>query len=166
MKRLGIAIFIVLGVVATPVLAQRPATKPLKIEAATPTAEPSPGDTKPADLPKPPSVRPVAPPDPYATSLGELKPTQEMWFYEQQMRQRVDPKMAVRRAAEFRAEQRQLRLAATQWFGYSNLRPRMGIDPIHSDFAPSWSGNNSYYPFRWTVGNDSVIILRPEVYVR
>ena len=40
--------------------------------------------------------------EPRATSLGDLKPTTEMWFYEQAMRQYQDPKAAVRRNAELR----------------------------------------------------------------
>ncbi len=62
--------------------------------------------------------------EPRTTSLGDLKPTTEMWFYEQAMRQYEDPKAAVRRNAEGQAEQRQRRLAAMQWFGLSNARPR------------------------------------------
>ena len=55
-------------------------------------------------------------------SPGELKATPEMWFYEQYMHQYLNPKMAVRANAEFKAEQRQRRLAAMQWFGFSNSR--------------------------------------------
>ena len=93
-----------------------------------------------------------------AVSLGEVKPTSDMWFYEQAMRQYQDPKFAVRKAAEFRAEQRERRLAAMQWYGLSNLRPRASSDPFHDDYAPQWTSNNSYYPNRWSV-NGSVPVV-------
>ena len=92
--------------------------------------------------------------------LGDLKPTTEMWFYEQAMRQYQDPKLAVRRNAEQRAEQRQQRLAAMQWYGLSNARPRASSDPIHTDYSPGWASNNAYYPYRWC--GAPVIIVHSE----
>lgn len=83
-------------------------------------------------------------------STGDLTPTPEMWFYQQQMQMYLDPKMAVRRAAEFRAEQRAHRLAAMKWFGLSNSRPRASVDPIHWDYSPGWTSNNPAYPYRWS----------------
>ena len=64
------------------------------------------------------------------TSPGDLKPTEEMWFYQQAMRQYQNPKLAVRRAAELRGQQRRQRLAAMEWFGLSNARPRASSDPV------------------------------------
>src|SRR5262245_59905530 len=46
--------------------------------------------------------------------------TPEMWLYTQDWRRHDDPALAVRRAAEFRAEQRSQRLAAQKWYGFSN----------------------------------------------
>ncbi|MGW8258281.1 MAG: hypothetical protein ACWGMZ_12405, partial [Thermoguttaceae bacterium] len=66
-------------------------------------------------------------------SPGEVKATPEMWFYEQAMRQYQDPKMMVRANAEFRARQRQRRLAAMRWFGQSNSRPHANSDPFNGD---------------------------------
>ena len=56
-------------------------------------------------------------------SPGELTPTQDMWFYEQYQKQYTDPKVAVRQQAEFRSVERQRRIAALRWFGFSNQRP-------------------------------------------
>jgi hypothetical protein len=103
----------------------------------------------------------TAKPEQWTTSPGELKPTAEMWFYEQALRQYQDPKLAVRQAAEFRGQQRQQRLAAMQWYGLSNARPRASSDPFHSDYAPGWTSNNLYYPNRWTA--EPVIVVRPDV---
>ena len=53
-------------------------------------------------------------------SPGEVTATPEMWFYEQAIRRYDDPKNAVRAAAEFKANQRRARIAAMDWYGYSN----------------------------------------------
>jgi hypothetical protein len=93
------------------------------------------------------------------TSPGEVAPTPEMWFYQQYMQQYMDPKMAVRKNAEMRADQRERRLESMRWFGQSNSRPRANVDPINNDYAPGWSSNNSWYPERWTGTGQSAIIL-------
>ena len=96
-----------------------------------------------------------------SVSFGELKPTPEMWFYEQYRQEYLDPKEAVRKKAEFRAIQRERRLAAMKWFGISNQRPRVSTDPIHGDYAPTWSSNNSFYPNRWSaVGRPWIVVWR------
>jgi hypothetical protein len=92
-------------------------------------------------------------------SPGELTPTPEMWFYEQYMRQYMDPQMAVRQRAEFRADQRNYRIAARRWFGFSNLRPTASTDPYNSDYSPHWVGNNRVYPDRWSGGNPVVVAV-------
>jgi len=82
-------------------------------------------------------------------STSELKATPEMWFYDQQLRQYRDPKMAVREKADLRAEQRQRRLESMKWFGFSNTRPYASSDPWHGDYSPHWTSNSNYYPSRW-----------------
>jgi hypothetical protein len=83
-----------------------------------------------------------------AISPGEVQATPEMWFYEQAIRRYDDPKNAVRAAAEFKANQRRARMAAMEWYGYSNLRPASGIDPFAGPLSPTWIGNG-YYPQTW-----------------
>lgn len=85
-----------------------------------------------------------------ALSPGEVTPTPDMWFYQQYMSQYQDPKMAVRRKAEFQADQRARRVAAMRWFGLSNSRPYAFSDPYHSDYSPRWTSNNYWYPDRWS----------------
>jgi hypothetical protein len=82
-------------------------------------------------------------------SPGEVAATPEMWFYQQEMQQYLDPKMAVRRNAEFRADSRSKRLAAMKWFGLSNQRPRVSSDPMYVDSSAAWTSNNLSYPERW-----------------
>jgi hypothetical protein len=134
MKRLCVGVSIWLACAALPALAQSPGTG-----------------------------RPAAPPA--AAAPGSVSPstaaqTPEMWFYEQYMSQYQDPKLAVRRKAEFRAQQRENRLAAMRWFGLSNSRPRASSDPWNSDWSPGWASNNTWYPYRWTG------IGRPWVYLQ
>jgi len=94
-------------------------------------------------------------------SPGELTPTPEMWFYEQYLRQQQDPKAGVRQKAEFRMSQRQDRIAARRWFGFSNARPVAGSDPYHGEYSPTWASNNSHYPYRWSGVNGASVIVRP-----
>lgn len=115
----------------------------------------------------PAPVKPAAPPAavdhaPKATvniSPGELTPTPEMWFYEQEMRQYQDPKNAVRQKAEFRSVERQRRLAAMKWYGVSNSRPSVGADIIHGDYGPTWASNRPGQPNVYTA-TPGVIVTR------
>lgn len=81
-------------------------------------------------------------------SLGELTPTPEMWFYQQELRRYHDPAEVVRRKAEFEAEQRRRRIATRRWFGYSNMRPTASTTPHMGTYSPTWGGN-AYNPFLW-----------------
>ena len=81
-------------------------------------------------------------------SPGEVSATPQMWFYEQALARYNDPKYAVRAAAEFKANQRRARMAATQWYGYSNSRPAMGMDPVSGPTQSQWIGNG-YQPTSW-----------------
>ena len=94
-------------------------------------------------------------------SSGQVTPTPEMWFYEQRLRKYMDPKLAVRRAAEQRSAQRRARIAARKWFGYSNLRPVSGTDPYNSNYSsPGWGGNNSLYPYLWSGYGPQWVVTR------
>lgn len=90
-------------------------------------------------------------------SLGELTPTPEMWFYEQALKEYRDPKTAVRRKAEFRADQRQRRIASMEWFGYSNARPLANADYQFGPPSAQWSSNSSQ-PLLWRGVNSPRVI--------
>ena len=94
-------------------------------------------------------------------SSNQVTPTPEMWFYEQRLREYMDPKLAVRRVAEQRAAQRRARLAAMQWYGYSNLRPIASPDPYNGIYSPRWGGNNSLYPDLWSGYGPSWVVQQP-----
>jgi hypothetical protein len=74
--------------------------------------------------------------------------TPEMWFYMQEYQRYQQPKEAVRRKAEIRATQRQNRLEAQRWFGFSNLRPVANPIPFYSSYSPAWIGN-PWSPYSW-----------------
>jgi hypothetical protein len=157
----GICAFTFLGLFITaPAWAQKPAPKTEPAApAVTAAAEKPAAKTQPST----PAVVPGEIKTTMTTiSPGELKATPEMWFYEQYMRQYQDPKMAVRANAEFRANQRQRRLEAMRWFGFSNSRPRVSADPFNGDYAPVWTSNNSAYPYRWSGVGPTWYIARPE----
>ena len=91
-------------------------------------------------------------------SLSELTPS--MWFYEQERQEYQNPKNAVRAAAEFRADQRRKRLAASQWFGYSNARPIRAVTPTTTP-SPQW-GSNSADPFIWSGTGRTTVVHVPD----
>jgi hypothetical protein len=184
MKRLWIASAVVLLCVALPATAQQavaPSTSAgantaIAPDRAAPTAAPAPiAAPSPIAVPAPSAVhRPDAPSrhggqaesrliqSNVTVSSGLVEPTPEMWLYEQQLREYLDPGMAVRRNAEFRAAQRRHRMASLKWFGLSNQRPSASPDPYNGEYSPAWVGNNGLYPYRWSGGEGRPwVVLRP-----
>jgi hypothetical protein len=94
-------------------------------------------------------------------SFSELKPTESMWFYEQERLEHSNPKNAVRANAEYLADQRRRRLAAMEWFGYSNARPTSVVTPYTNRAAsPQWGSNNSRDPYLWSgIGRPTIVHL-------
>lgn len=125
MRTLGIALFIIIVASALPADAQEKTAKP---RYTTATDESPLLNTLPT---------------------GSMPVTPEMWFYEQQLREYLSPKLAVRRNAEFRAKQRRNRLASMRWFGISNARPTVGTDPWNGEYGSKWVGGNTLHPDRW-----------------
>ncbi len=91
---------------------------------------------------------------------GVVTPTVEMWFYEQEQRRYDNPRMAVRRNAEARAQQRHNRIASMQWYGMSNSRPMVSPTPWDAGYSAHWS-SNSYDPLRWRPAAPMIIVARP-----
>ncbi len=85
----------------------------------------------------------------------------DMWFYQQYQKRYDDPQTAVRRKAEFRAQQRQLRIATRKWYGLSNSRPQVSPLPWTSTYGAQWQGNY-YRPDAWfSAGRPTVILTTP-----
>lgn len=103
------------------------------------------------DSAEPKRIEPVstAPTAITIASQGQVQATPDMWFYQQELARYNEPnsKALVRAAAQEKAAQRRARIAAMQWYGYSNSRPTAGIDPVNGPISPQWVGNgyNSYY---------------------
>ena len=89
-----------------------------------------------------------------------VSPTPEMWFYEQERSRLDDPKMAVRRRAELKGAQRQDRIAAMEWYGFSNSRPSVTATPLFGSYSPHWASNTSN-PMRWRPASAPIVVLRP-----
>ena len=93
-------------------------------------------------------------------TTGPVTPTPEMWFYEQERNRYLDPKAAVRRNAELKAEQRHLRLASSQWFGIYNSRPTVSATPWFGTYSPTWTSNTAD-PYRWRPLSQTTIVVTP-----
>jgi hypothetical protein len=87
--------------------------------------------------------------------------TPEMWLYQQEMRRYNDPLQAVRQNASVRANQRRSRLAAQQWFGFSNSRPQASPVPFMDMYSPTWT-SNSWNPYGWIGSGQSWSQVRVE----
>jgi hypothetical protein len=100
------------------------------------------------------------PPSAKLSIVGPVSPGDPASRPETQARQPdQDAKLAVREKAEFRAQQRQGRLASRQWFGLSNVRPMANTDPYDNDYSPCWTSNNGSYPFRWSSSSPAIAVL-------
>lgn len=84
-------------------------------------------------------------------SWSRMIPTESMYMYEQHKRDFLDPTMAIRRRAQYKAWERRSRLAAQRWYGYSNARPTRHPTPFTSGSSPSWSGNYPCDYYRWRI---------------
>jgi hypothetical protein len=87
--------------------------------------------------------------------------TPEMWLYMQEMRRYDDPLQAVRRNAATRATHRRARIAAMQWFGFSNIRPQASPIPFSDVYSPTWT-SNSWNPYTWTGAGNPWTAVRVE----
>ena len=101
----------------------------------------------------------VSKPDPLSLQNVSPDTAADIWFYEQQWQRYDDPKRAVRRNAEFRAAQRRYRLAAMDWFGFSNSRPTVSPLPFMGVYSPTWASSHAD-PFRWVGGGYPTVALR------
>src|SRR5258708_22588223 len=101
----------------------------------------------------------------HVVSSGELTPTPEMWFYEQERHRWEDPQTLVRASAEERAAQRHARIAAMAWYGMSNARPNVSPDPTDNPAAPHWR-SNGLQPTGWIRGrrpSNILLAARPRI---
>ena len=88
------------------------------------------------------------------TSL-DVDPTPEMWLYSQERERYENPQAAVRRKAEFRAQQRQQRIATMKAYGMSKQRPLVTYTPFHTYFSVSTNHG-------WITTHPIYTVLLPE----
>jgi hypothetical protein len=117
-------------------------------------AQPAPGPRDAATKSKTRKEREAGPPA-APPSLSQMTP--EMWLLVEDMRRHDDPHEAVRRKAEFRAAQRMRRIAAREWFGYSNMRPVANPVPWFNNYSPRWTSNNAMRPEQWSGNNRGAV---------
>jgi len=79
--------------------------------------------------------------------------------YRQQYQQAPTPTEIVLQRAAINADQRNQRLAAMKWFGYSNSRPRSGVDVNGGDQAPGWVSDNPAFPYQFSGYSTSQIVF-------
>jgi len=92
-------------------------------------------------------------------SMGELTPTPEMWFYQQELRQFQDPHAMVRRRAESKAAQRHARIESSAWFGVYNSRPTTQYTPfMGGTYGPAFGGSRDFN--RWYPSHRPMIFIR------
>lgn len=87
--------------------------------------------------------------------LADVTPSMsnDLWLYLHEQRRADDPKQAIRRKAELKAEQRRQRLAAMKWYGLSNSRPTATTMPFMGTYSPTWMGNSGL-PYGWSSGRN------------
>lgn len=79
---------------------------------------------------------------------SNVKLSPEMYIYLRETERNMDPRNAVRKNAEARAAQRRNRVAALNWFGFSNSRPQASPTPFMGSYSPTWV-SNSWDPYAW-----------------
>ncbi|HEY2413741.1 MAG TPA: hypothetical protein VGI40_15935 [Pirellulaceae bacterium] len=90
-----------------------------------------------------------------ATSTSQPM-TSEMWMYLHEEQRHDDPAQAVRRKAEYKADQRLSRINSAKWYGFSNSRPEASSIPFMGEYSPGWIGNG-YSRYQWIGGSTRYI---------
>ena len=80
-------------------------------------------------------------PDKYTESAGQLSPTQ-----------------IIQEKAQIRAAQRMSRIAAKDWFGYSQARPRTNATPFTGLYGPHFQGRALGRPAAFHVARPIVVV--------
>ena len=73
----------------------------------------------------------------------------ESWYHQEPVTFKPDPRAIIFQRASFRADQRQQRLASTNWYGMYNGRPTASATPFTSMYSPAWQSPGSR-PFAWS----------------
>jgi hypothetical protein len=77
------------------------------------------------------------------------EPQEQSWNREQTTSARLDAKAYIQQRAQARAQQRQDRIAAMNWYGMSNSRPNAATTPFTSRYSSVWEMPGGR-PYSWT----------------
>lgn len=127
------------------------------LDAILPAPVPGPEEQVPGthDEPESASDRPLtnldAPiADPSGSSAHQpFLPSAQPHAYPLPSRRTEEARAALQRKAEFKADQRNRRIATMKWFGYSNVRPNASAMPFMGTYSPTWVGNGGL-PSYWS----------------
>ena len=81
--------------------------------------------------------------------------SREMWYYQQMRRDYDDPRVALRAKAAEKAAQRRARIASRKWYGVSNSRPTVSVDPLHMNYSHTWV-SNTRQPYHWAPATPNI----------
>jgi hypothetical protein len=77
------------------------------------------------------------------------EPQEQSWNREQTASAKIDARAYIQQRAQARAQQRQDRIAAMNWYGMSNSRPNAATTPFTSRYSSVWEMPGGR-PYSWT----------------
>jgi len=83
-----------------------------------------------------------------STGSGD-EPQEQSWNREQTASAKTDARAYIQQRAQVRAQQRQDRIAAMNWYGMSNSRPNAATTPFTSRYSSVWEMPGGR-PYSWT----------------
>jgi hypothetical protein len=83
-----------------------------------------------------------------STGSGDA-PQEQSWNREQTTSAKTDARAYIQQRAQVRAQQRQDRIAAMNWYGMSNSRPNAATTPFTSRYSSVWEMPGGR-PYSWT----------------
>jgi hypothetical protein len=105
------------------------------------------------------AARPAAAEEPRQRTAQRDEAQQNWYDYDEPSEYRPDPVAIIQQKAMIRAQQRQDRAAAMQWYGMSNARPTAAATPFCSMYSPAWQMPGGR-PFAWYASQRPIYILR------
>ena len=106
---------------------------------------------------KAPAQEPAAP-EPTPARAARPPQTDNADFYRQRLRRYDEGAMAVRRKAQYRAQQRMNRIAALKWFGISNSMPIASTTPWSGLYSAAWV-SNTRRPQAWMGTTRTTVVV-------
>lgn len=105
------------------------------------------------------AAEPALAQQPQPDAAEQAAPAPEVWYSQRQLRRENDSWTLVHRRAAQQGAQRQARIAAMKWYGFSNSRPTVNPTPWGSRYrySPAWTFSASR-PFAWPAAVRTVYV--------